>query len=292
MARCLVTGHKGYIGSRLYAKLEELGHEVQGIDLQSEVPHDILKVLREDDDGKFHPHYYNFKPEYVFHMACFPRVPLSINQPVMTMENNVMAGSIILNFARKVGAKRLIYSSSSSIDGNGNGPLSPYGLQKYVTEWECKLYSDLYGLDTVALRYFNVYSPCQEATGAYSTVVANWMAALRTGITPFITGDGSQCRDMLWLEDAVDANIFCMDRTWDFHGQYYDCGTGENITLNSLKDLVNEYHPNIEFDYIKARQGDVMYTKAHTEPLEEAGWKSKKNIREGISECFKNINKT
>ena len=92
MARCLVTGHKGYIGAHLVRKLEELGHEVQGIDLQEEYSKDInsLQGLAEDDQGNFHPHYWNFKPEYIFHLACFPRVAYSVEYPVRTMENNVL----------------------------------------------------------------------------------------------------------------------------------------------------------------------------------------------------------
>ena len=112
MAKCLVTGHKGYIGSRLYAKLKELGHEVMGIDLNEEVPHDIITCLAEDSDGKFHPHYADFEPEYIFHLACWPRIGLCLEKPVETMHNNVMAGSIVLNFARKnKSVKRVIYSS-------------------------------------------------------------------------------------------------------------------------------------------------------------------------------------
>ena len=153
MTRCLVTGHKGYIGSRLYQRLIEQGHEVMGIDLNEEISHDIIKTLREDDGGKFHPYYYDFQPEYIFHMACWPRVAYSVENPVSTCENNILAGSIILNFAKKVGSvKRVIYSSSSSVVGNGNGPESPYALQKYTTEVETRMYSTLYDLDTVSLR--------------------------------------------------------------------------------------------------------------------------------------------
>ena len=100
--RCLVTGHKGYIGSKLFAKLQELGHEVVGIDLNEEMPKDILKFLEEGADGSFHPHYFNFKPEYIFHLACWPRVGYSIENPVETMRNNVLAGSVVLNFAKTV----------------------------------------------------------------------------------------------------------------------------------------------------------------------------------------------
>ena len=90
MARCLVTGHKGYIGSKLFHKLKSLGHKVIGIDLNEEIPKDINKILAEDGDGKFHPYYFNFQPEYIFHMACWPRVGYSVEHPVSTNKNNIL----------------------------------------------------------------------------------------------------------------------------------------------------------------------------------------------------------
>ena len=116
MARCLVTGHKGYIGTKLVEELERQGHEVVGIDLQD--GKDVILELQEHTDGGFHPHYVNFKPEYLFHLACIPRVAYSVEQPVETMQNNVLATSVALNFARKNGVKRFVYSSSSSVRGN------------------------------------------------------------------------------------------------------------------------------------------------------------------------------
>jgi len=212
MARCLVTGHKGYIGSKLYKALQEFGHTVMGIDLEEDIRKDVISVLAEGADGKFHPHYYNFQPEYIFHMACWPRVGYSVEHPVETTTNNILAGSVLLNFARKVGSvKRVIYSSSSSVVGNGIGPESPYALQKYTTEIETSLYSKLYGLDTVSLRYFNVYSHDQTINGPYATAISNWMHAIRNNITPHINGDGEQRRDMVNVEDVVKANIFCME---------------------------------------------------------------------------------
>lgn len=290
MARCLVTGHKGYIGSKLVSKLEELGHEVMGIDLNDKVPHNIMTTLRESRDGTFHPHYYNFQPEYVFHMACWPRVGYSVEKPVETTENNILAGTILLNFARKVGSvKRVIYSSSSSVMGNGNGPESPYALQKYATEIETSLYSKLYGLDTVSLRYFNVYSHDQTINGPYATAISNWMHALRTNVQPYINGDGEQRRDMVNVDDVVRANIFCMECEYNLNGAVYEVGTGTNISLNQIKELVNKHFPEVEFEYRPARPGDVMETKANIEPLRSMGWTANVDIFEGIEDCFERV---
>jgi len=286
MSRCLVTGHKGYIGSRLYKELVALGHEVEGIDLQINSKfsgpgdEDILDGLEQ---------YEEFQPEYVFHLACIPRVAYSVEQPVHTMINNIISTSIVLDFARKVGAKRVIYSGSSSVVGNGDGPTSPYGLQKLVSEMEAKLYSELYSLDTVTLRYFNVYSPCQEASGPYATAIANFMEFIRQGKNPFITGDGEQRRDMSHLEDVVSANIFAMEHEGEFGGQYYDVGTGDNISLNEIKDIVLEFFEDVEFDYVEDREGDVFLTKANMEPLKALGWSPRKNVREGIRECYQTL---
>tara|TARA_A100001515_G_scaffold133400_1_gene122581 strand:+ start:520 stop:1416 length:897 start_codon:yes stop_codon:yes gene_type:complete len=293
MARCLVTGHKGYIGTRLFNKLKEQGHSVIGIDLlDSNNCNDLINVLAEDTDGKFHPYYYNFKPEYIFHLACWPRVGFSVENPVKTTRNNILAGTILLNFARKVGSvKRFIYSSSSSVIGNGNGPASPYALQKYTTELETSMYSQLYGLDTVSLRYFNVYSPCQEASGPYATAIANWMKYIRQGSDPFITGDGEQRRDMSNLEDVVDANIFCMNYEKKMNGEVFDVGTGTNISLNEIKEIVLKYFPETNFIYRDPRPGDVMFTKANMNKFKEIGWKPSNKISDGIHSCFRNLKK-
>jgi UDP-glucose 4-epimerase len=286
--RCLVTGHKGYIGSRLFDKLKSLGYDTIGIDLKD--GHDINSDLNGGMTGDaFHPLYYNFKPEIIFHLACIPRVAYSVEEPVKTMQNNVLATSNVLNFARVVGAKKVIYSGSSSVVGNGDGPASPYGLQKLVSELECKLYSKLYGIDTVTLRYFNVYSPDQKAEGPYATAISNWMEHIRQGKKPFITGDGEQRRDMLNVEDAVSANIFAMNYTAPFAGQNFDVGTGKNGSLNEMKEIAQKHFPDIEFNYVDKRKGDVMMTKARTAPLRKLGWKTKISIKKGINECFANL---
>ena len=287
MARCLVTGHRGYIGSHLFKTLKDLGHEVQGIDLVE--GHDIIKDLKEYNEpmrGHFHPHYWNFKPEYIFHLACIPRVAYSVDFPTQTMENNVLCTTHVLNFARKVGAKRVIYSGSSSVVGDGNSPNSPYALQKLFSEMECRLYSKLYNLDTVTLRYFNVYSPDQKANGPYATAVSNFMQFIRDGKNPFITGSGEQRRDMANVNDVVSANIFAMEYEGNFDGQHYDVGTGQNISLNEIANIVLDYFPDISFDYVDPREGDVLFTKADMSNMQEVGWVPLIDIFNGISECF------
>jgi len=287
MAKCLVTGHKGYIGSRLCDELLEKGHEVRGIDLDDEISHDVRTVLREGHDGSFHPYYYDFKPEYIFHLACWPRVGYSVEKPVETATNNILAGSVVLNFARKVGSvKRFIYSSSSSVKGNGTGPISPYALQKHTTERETSIYADIYGLETVSLRYFNVYSEDQRPTGAYATAIANWMHSIRTGINPFITGDGTQRRDMVHVDDAVAANLFCMNYGGSFNGSVFEVGTGTNISLNEVREIVEEYFPHVKFDLRPPRAGDVRETLADTRAIESHGWTPTITLEDGIRACF------
>jgi len=285
VSKCLVTGHEGYIGSRLFRELKSLGHEVMGIDFKNNKENDINICLKEGPDGSFDKKYYNFKPEYIFHLACIPRVAYSVEKPVETMDNNVMATSNVLNFARKVGAKRVIYSGSSSVVGNGNGPSSPYGLQKLFSEMECKLYSELYKLDTVTLRYFNVYSEDQEAEGPYATAIANWIKHIKEGKTPFITGNGEQRRDMAYVWDVVQANIFAMNYGSKFNGANYDVGTGLNISLNEIKDIAKKYH-DVKFEYVNERVGDVLYTLADMKPLRDLGWEPKMDLVTGINKCF------
>jgi len=277
MANCLVTGHRGYIGSSLYWKLVTSGHNVLGIDYKDDDKWDILNGLEQLEDQDF---------DYIFHLACIPRVAYSVEQPVHTMMNNVLSTSIVLDFAKRKNVKRVIYSGSSSVVGNGDGPTSPYALQKLTSELETKLYSDLYGIDTVTLRYFNVYSPDQKADSPYATAVANWMRFIRDGNNPFITGDGEQRRDMAHKNDVVAANIFAMEYEDKFAGRSFDVGTGDNISLNEMKDIIKGHFPDVQFDYIEDRKGDVLLTKADMSPLKELGWEPKIHIKEGISKCF------
>ena len=194
--KILVTGHKGYIGSRLYNKLREMNHTVTGLDLKD--GNDVLHCLPDD------------QYDYVFHLAALPRIEFSVENPSYTLKQNVFVTATLLEWAKKKKVKRVIFSSSAAVTGNGNGPTSPYGLHKRMSEMECKLYTDLYGLDTVCLRYFNVYSEDQVYGGSYSTALSTWMEMIRTGGELRLDGTGEQTRDFIHVDDIVMANIFCM----------------------------------------------------------------------------------
>ena len=154
---------------------------------------------------------------------------------------------------------------------------------------EAKIYSDLYGIDTVCLRYFNVYSADQKADGPYATAIANWMEFIRKGKQPFITGTGEQRRDMLHVDDAVSANIFAMNYNNNFNGSVYDVGTGTNISLNEVKDIVKKHFTQVKFSYVDERPNDVMLTKADVTAMKNLGWQAKKDVAVGIEECFERL---
>ena len=167
MINILVTGYKGYIGNHLYKNLKGLGYKVDGIDLKD--GEDIIYCLP------------NKNYDYVFHLAALPSVSYSVKNPSYTMRSNVLSTSVLLEWALSHNVKCVVFSSSAAVLGDGLGPKSPYGLHKKVSEMECKLYSDLYGLSTVCLRYFNVYSEDQKYGGAYSSVISAWMEMVRRG---------------------------------------------------------------------------------------------------------------
>ena len=232
-----------------------------------------------------------FKPDIIFHLAAIPRVAYSVKNPLHVMKNNILSTSNILKYAKEENIP-VVYSSSSSVVGNGDGPASPYALSKYVGELEALLYNKLYNLKTVALRYFNVYSYDQEATSEYATVVCNWKKFVsREGLTPFITGTGDQRRDMTHVDDVVSANLFCADNidNEDLWGHWYDIGSGDSISLNELKDIVLKYFPKQKFEYIADRAGDVMYTEADLSKFKAHGWESKVPLKEGLDSIYKTL---
>jgi UDP-glucose 4-epimerase len=274
MSRVLITGHKGYIGSHLFSKLESLGYEVEGVDLKEGA--DMLHML--PNSGQYHT---------VFHMAALPQVEYSVQNPSYALMHNVLGTSRLLEWALRHGVKRVVFSSSCAIYGDGAGPTSPYGLHKFMSERECQLYSELYGLDTVCLRYYNVYSANQPYKGAYSTVISAWLNLIQQGKPLEIHGDGKQTRDFIHVDDIVDANVFCMKQQQKFQGKAFDVGTGKFISLNDIKKIVEKYY-NVEWRSGRARAGDIRHACADISALAELGWTSTIDSHQGIEDVFSN----
>ena len=267
--KIMVTGHKGYIGNCLFSFLLNNGYDVHGIDLKD--GDDILYCL---PDGKY---------DYVFHMAAYPKVEYSMISPTHSLRQNVLVTSKVLEWSKNSGVRRVIFSSSAAV--NKGKPKSPYGLHKMMSEMECKLYSEIYGLDTVSLRYFNVYSKKQPYAGSYSTVVSSWIEMLRKGRSLRIDGDGTQTRDFIHLEDIISANIFCMDQESNFNGKIFDVGSGNSTSLNDIRGCIEEYH-NVEWCTSPSRKGDIKHSKANITELKELGWYPKVDIKVGLKSCF------
>lgn len=275
--KILITGHKGYIGSHLYLKLKKSHHDVRGIDLKE--GEDIIDCLPEE----------NF--DYVFHFAAIPRVGYSVEKPSYTMKQNVYITSILLEWSKKQNVKRFIFSSSSAVMGDGDGvPKSPYGLHKLISEMECRLYSNLYNLDTVCLRYFNAYSEDQKYGGSYSTAICAWMEMIKNNKPLRIDGDGEQTRDLVHVDDIISANIFCMEHDQNFNGEYLNVGTGKSVSMNYIKDFINKHH-DVKWKQSPERRGDVRHTLANIDRLKKLGWKPKITIDEGLNRCFNRSNK-
>lgn len=275
--KILVTGHKGYIGSKVYQRCIAEGFDVLGIDLKEK--HDIVEILE-------HKKYVEFKPEIIFHLAANPRVQMSVEQPVETAYHNTLGTSAILNYAKKSGTRKVVFSSSSAIYGNGDGPVNPYGLQKLQSELECEFYSRMFGVDTVCLRYFNVYSEDQKVSDVYPTVISAWMQKIRDNKELIIYGDGSHLRDYIHVDDIVECNLFVGLSKNKFNGAIYDVGTGKNYDLNFIKSYIIENIKNVSFINLPSRTTDALSTLANTKSLNDMGWYAKIHFVDGLRKCF------
>jgi UDP-glucose 4-epimerase len=279
--KVLVTGYKGYIGSHIFSELQRLEHDVCGIDIKD--GEDILHCLPNEDF------------DYVFHLAAQPRVEFSVHHPSYTMKQNVLVTSTLLEWAKNHNVKRVIFSSSSAVNGDGDGvPKSPYGLHKLMSEMECRLFSELYGLDTVCLRYFNAYSEDQGFGGSYSTAICAWMEMIRQGKPLRMDGDGEQTRDLVHVDDIVLANIYAMQSTTWFGGKAYNVGSGTSVSMNYIRNFINERY-DVEWNNAPERKGDVKHTLANiSETQKDLGFEPLVSIEEGLSRCFckNNLKKT
>ena len=276
MSRCLVTGGAGFIGSHMVNELLSLGHEVCVMDNESSNSNKEFywsgdaKNYKEDikDYSSCILPFKEFRPEYVFHMAAYARIPPSIKNPIIACENNIIGTCNVLQLARFYKCKRVIYSSTSSVYGIKNSPphgedmnrdcLNPYSVSKGAAEDLCKMYTSLYGLETVILRYFNVYGERQPLRGQYAPVVGIFLRQKANGEALTVVGDGKQRRDFTNVKDVTKANILAMNsNNKNILGEVFNVGTGKNHSILELANMIGG-----EIKFLPSRQGEAKETLA------------------------------
>ena len=250
--KVLVTGGAGFIGSNLTDKLIELGHSVVVIDNLS-----TGKLDNVNPKAKFiNKCLTNLEEDFlvgrgidvVFHLAALARVQPSIKDPINFNEHNVTATLKLLYASYKAKVKRVVYSASSSAYGDATtfptpethpiNPLSPYGLQKLIGEQYCKVFSEVYGLDTCSLRYFNIYGERMNLDGAYCLAIGIFAKQMLEGKPLTITNDGNQRRDFTYVQDVVDANILAATLDTPLKGEVFNIGNGNNYSINEVADML------------------------------------------------------
>jgi nucleoside-diphosphate-sugar epimerase len=271
----LVTGGAGFIGSHIAAALIDRGARVRIIDDLStghlenvdEIGGDIDFVQASLTDHKALSRALK-DVELVFHEAAIPSVPRSVAQPAETHEASVNATFSLLLAARDQKVRRLVYAASSSAYGDQPelpkrenmrpDPLSPYAVAKLVGEYYCQVFSRVYGLGTVALRYFNVFGPRQDPGSQYSGVISRFIDASLKGNQTTIYGDGEQSRDFTYISNVVDANLRAAESD-SAVGQVINIANGERVTVNEVFEMVKKLtgNPNAQAEYAPARAGDV-----------------------------------
>jgi UDP-glucose 4-epimerase len=292
----LVTGGAGFIGSHLVRALLDRGLQVRVIDnFTTGRRQQIARAaeLFEADIKNLEALRPAFKGvDCVFHVAALPRVPLSIEKPVETHMVNVVGTLNVLVAARDAGVRRLVYSGSSSAYGDQTrlplredmapNPLNPYALQKLTGEQYTRLFHQLFRMQTLTLRYFNVYGPGIAMEGAYVTVISIFLRLRREGKPLTICGDGEQSRDFTHVSDVVRANLLAMDCAIA-DGRAINIGNGHNITINRVAELIGGATVNIP-----PRPGDARHTLAdNCEAMRVLGWRPEVIFEDGLADLVR-----
>ena len=280
--RSLVTGGAGFIGSHLVDKLLEMGHQVTVVDNESSICNQKFywndkawNVKADISDAQVMEQVFSCvnegmpKIDWVFHLAAYSRIQIALKNPVGCVRTNVLGTTTLLQNAREHGVKAFVNSSTSSSYGLKNEPplredmtpdcLNPYSVSKVAAENMCNMYSDLFDLNIVNLRYFNVYGDRQPLLGQYAPVVGLFLEQWKKGEAFTIVGDGEQRRDFTHVDDVVKANIAAAERASDISGELINVGTGTNYSVNQIADMIcNQYTKN----FIPPRPAESRVTLA------------------------------
>ncbi|TSC68092.1 MAG: NAD-dependent epimerase/dehydratase [Parcubacteria group bacterium Gr01-1014_72] len=295
-SKVVVTGGAGFIGSHLVDALVLKGFEVHAID-------NLVAGKRENVNSKAVLHTADIRDleairsiiagaRYVFHLAALPRVQFSIKHPRETNEANVGGTLNVLIASAEAKVKRFVYGSSSSAyggqttlplrEGMTPHPKSPYGLQKLIGEEYCRVWSAVYDLPTVSLRYFNVYGPGQPSEGAYALVIAKFLKQRQEGKPLTITGDGKQTRDFTHVRDVVRANLLAAKSPKVGKGEVINIGAGRNVSVNRIAELIGG-----PTEYISERLEPKDTLADNTLAKKLLGWEPTVAIEEGIAELMR-----
>lgn len=288
--KSIVTGGAGFIGSNLAEYLLEQGHEVHVIDdlsagKQENVPEGAtLHELDVRDTEKLTPIFKN--ADYVFHLAANPRVQDSIDNPIETQAINVGGTLSVLTAAKEAGVKKFVQASTCAAYGDREEmpvteegtmlPLSPYGLHKLVCEHECRLWSYLYGLPTVSLRYFNVYGPKFDPYGAYPLVIGLFLEKIKNGEPLTITGDGTNTRDYVHVYDIARANLLAAESDCK-SGEVMNIGTGTETSVLEIAEIIGG-----DIKHIEPRIEPKRFAADNSRAKKLIGWEPTMPFKEGV----------
>jgi nucleoside-diphosphate-sugar epimerase len=299
-----VTGGAGFIGSHIAEELVRRGQEVRVIDnLSTGSEYNIQHLLR--DIEFIHGDLRDPKVastatvgvEYVIHQAAIPSVPRSIEDPGGVTESNVNGTLNLLIAARDSGVRRVVYASSSSVYGDTPTlpkhedmqptPLSPYAASKLAAEYYCTVFSHVYGLETVSLRYFNVFGPRQDPFSPYAAVIARFVEAVLAQNALVIYGDGEQTRDFTYVSNVVEANLLACHAP-AAAGEVINIGGGGRTSLNQLvEELRQVVNDDLIVHYDAPRPGDVLHSQAGIEKARQLlGWTAKVGLTEGLQKTM------
>jgi UDP-N-acetylglucosamine/UDP-N-acetyl-alpha-D-glucosaminouronate 4-epimerase len=300
MATYVVTGGGGFIGSHIVEELLRRHETVKLIDNFSTGKRANVDAFKnqaeiiEFDIAEAKNLVELFKgADYVIHQAAIPSVPKSILDPVTSHRSNVNGTLNVLIAARDAGVKRVVYASSSSLYGDSPTlpkheemmpkPLSPYGAQKLFGEMYCQVFTRSYGLETVALRYFNVFGPRQDPSSPYSGVLALFIPAVLQDRRPTIHGDGLQSRDFTYVQNVVEANLLACTVP-GVGGQVFNIARGDRITVNSILQQINKITgKDVSPIYSEPRSGDIKHSQADiTRAREHLGYEAAISFEEGL----------
>lgn len=308
----MVTGGAGFIGSHLTEALLQKGHSVRVLDdfstgkkenLIFDKEYPSLEIIEGDIRHLAICQKAMKDIEYVFHQAALPSVQRSVEDPLGSNAVNVGGTLNILFASREETVKRVIYAASSSVYGDTPTlpkheemlphPLSPYALQKYIGEQYCGLFYQLYGLETVSLRYFNIFGPKQDPNSIYSAVIPKFIDALLQGSPPIIFGDGEQSRDFTYIENVVQANLLAMSAE-HLHGEAINIACAEKTSLNQLVNVLRKIlGSKLSPVYEEPRKGDVRHSLADIRKGKELlNYKPKVGVELGLKKTVEFFQKS